>query len=111
MGANQVLHQIGAFFVEVRDSPYGIFNPCALWSRGLARWESSVHVVAAVVVTWKFRSETVLAFGPEPVSYERSRPICRWALPEILARAFFVKPQKYKNNKSFQYFQDIRKFQ
>ena len=33
--------------------------------------------------------ETVLVFGPESVSYERSRGICRWVLREISARAFF----------------------
>ena len=44
-------------WVEVRDSPNGIFGPWAWWSRGLARWESSWDVAAAVVavvaVIWK----------------------------------------------------------
>ena len=38
--------------------PNGIFHPCALWARGLARWESCRHAVAvaaAVGVSWKFR--------------------------------------------------------
>ena len=35
--------------------PNGIFHPCALWARGLARWESCRRVAAVVVVgvTWK----------------------------------------------------------
>ena len=45
-------------------------------------------------VTWKFRSETVLVFGPESVSYERSRLIRRCILREISARAFFGKINK-----------------
>jgi len=32
--------------------------------------------------------ETVSVFGPESVSYERSRLIDRWVLREILARVF-----------------------
>ena len=48
----------------------------------------------AVGVTWKLGSETVLVFGPESVSYERSRLIRRCILREISARVFFVKIQK-----------------
>ena len=37
--------------------PNGIFHPCALWDRALARWEScrraAVVVVAVVSVIWK----------------------------------------------------------
>ena len=58
---------------------------------------------AAVAVTWKLGSETVLVFGPESVSYERSRGIDRCILREILARAFFVKIPKYRKT----YFQDM----
>ena len=41
--------------------PNGIFHPCALWARGLARLESCRRVAvavaaAAVGVIWKFRS-------------------------------------------------------
>ena len=50
----------------------------------------------AVGVTWKLRSETVLVFGPESVSYERSRRENRTILREISARVFFVKIQKIK---------------
>ena len=50
----------------------------------------------AVGVTWKLRSETVLVFGPESVSYERSRPMNRTILREISARVFFVKIPKYR---------------
>ncbi len=39
-------------------------------------------------------SETILVFGPESVSYERSRPIDRCILREISARVFFVKIPK-----------------
>ena len=52
----------------------------------------------AVGVTWKLRSETVLVFGPESVSYERSRPIDRTILREISARVFFVKKTKLNKN-------------
>ena len=43
-------------------------------------------------------SETILVFGPESVSYERSRPIDRCILREISARVFFEKIQKIKKN-------------
>ena len=43
-------------------------------------------------------SETILVFGPESVSYERSRPIDRCILREISARVFFVKIPKYRKN-------------
>ena len=67
-------------------------------SRGLARWESCRRAVAvvAVGVTWKLGSETVLVFGPESVSYERSRLIRRCILREISARVFFGKIPKYR---------------
>ena len=52
----------------------------------------------AVGVTWKLRSETVLVFGPESVSYERSRRENRTILREISARVFFVKIPKIKKN-------------
>ena len=83
--------------VRVRDSPTGIFGPWVWWSRALARWESCWDVAGAVVpaaVTWKFRSETVLVFGPESVSYERSRHENWTILHEISVRVFFVKIQK-----------------
>ena len=42
--------------------------------------------------------QTVLVFGPESVSYERSRLIRRWVLREISARVFLGKITKiYKN--------------
>ena len=50
----------------------------------------------AVGVTWKLRSETVLVFGPESVSDERSRRENRTILREISARVFFVKIPKIK---------------
>ena len=43
-------------------------------------------------------AETVLVFGPESVSYERSQGIDRCILREISARVFFVKIQKIKKN-------------
>ena len=43
-------------------------------------------------------AETVLAFGPESVSYERSRGIDRCILREISACVFFGKIPKYKKN-------------
>ena len=44
-------------------------------------------------------AETVLVFGPESVSYERSRPIDRCILREISARApFLEKSKKIKKN-------------
>ena len=84
-------------------TPNGIFGPWAWWSRALARWEScwdvAVAAAAAAVaaaVSWKLGSETVLVFGPESVSYERSRRENRTILREILARVFFVKIPKYR---------------
>ena len=81
-------------------TPNGIFGPWAWWSRALARWEScwDAAAVAAAAVSWKLGSETVLVFGPESVSYERSRPMNRTILREISARVFFVKIQKIKKN-------------
>ena len=84
-------------------TPNGIFGPWAWWSRALARWEScwDVAVAAAAVaaaVSWKLGSETVLVFGPESVSYERSRRENRTILREISARVFFGKIPKYKKN-------------
>ena len=46
---------------------------------------------AAVAVSWKLGSETVLVFGPESVSYERSRHENWTILREISARVFFCK--------------------
>ena len=39
--------------------PNGIFYPCALWARALARWDSCRHVAAVVVVgvIWKMSKE------------------------------------------------------
>ena len=58
-------------------------------SRGLARWESCWRAVA-VGVTWKSALATILVFGPELVSYERSRHDFWMVLREIAARSFFV---------------------
>ena len=65
----------------------------------------------SVGVTWKLGSETVLVFGPESVSYERSRRENRTILREISVRVFFVKIPKYGKKSYFQYFQDIRKME
>ena len=46
----------------------------------------------------KLGSETVLVFGPESVSYERSRGIDWCILREILARVFFAKIPKINKN-------------
>ena len=60
-------------YVEVRDCPRtGYLVP---GRDGPGLWES-------------------LVFGPEMVSYERSRLIDRWVLREISARVFFVKNTK-----------------
>ena len=88
-------------FVEVRDYRHGIFGPWAWWSRALARWEScwdAAAVAAAAAVSRKLGSETVLVFGPESVSYERSRHENWTILREISARVFFVKIPKLKKN-------------
>ena len=48
--------RLGGPIVEVRDSPHGIFDPCAQWARGLARMKNCLHVVVAAVavsVLWK----------------------------------------------------------
>ena len=43
-------------------------------------------------------SETVLVFGPESVSYDRSQLIYRCILREISARVFFGKSQNIEKN-------------
>ena len=48
--------------------------------------------------TWKSGSETVLVFGPESVSYERSRHENWTILREISASVFFVKIPEIKKN-------------
>ena len=52
-------------------------------------------------------AETVLVFGPESVSYERSRRENRTILREISARDFFGKITTYRKKTDFQYFQDV----
>ena len=86
-------------FNEYRSEgfPNGIFHPCALWARGLARWESCRHgvvVAAAVGVTWKSPRNvtlTVLVFGPESISYERSRRETAAKFHHFPAHVFFEK--------------------
>ena len=39
---------------------------------------------------------SVLVFGPESASYERSRGIRRWIFREISARAFFDSPNNHQ---------------
>ena len=82
--------------VELRDWPRTGYLVPGL--DGLGLWpESCWDVVAAAAVaavSWKLGSETVLVFGPESVSYERSRLIRRCILREISARVFFVKITK-----------------
>ena len=65
----------------------------------------------AVGVTWKLGSETVLVFGPESVSYERSRHENWTILREISARVFFCKNPKNQEKSDFQYFQDMGKME
>ena len=77
--------------------PNGIVHPCALWARGLARWESCRHAVVApatVGVTLKSPRNatlTVLVFGPESISYERSRRETAAKFHHFSARVFFEK--------------------
>ena len=58
--------------------PNGIFHPCALWARGVARLNDCRHVVAAVGVIWRFRS----TFWPG--NYIWSLPLWNWALVKVL---------------------------
>ena len=37
------------YIVEVRDSPHGIFHPCTLWARGLARCKNCRRIAAVAV--------------------------------------------------------------
>ena len=37
-------------FIEVRDSPNGIFHPCTLWAVGLARQKHCRRVVVVAAV-------------------------------------------------------------
>ena len=70
---------LGGLFVEVRDSPNGIFGPWAQWSRGLARWESCRRIAAAVVgVTWKLALRPVLVFGTQWVLSAREPGDLAW---------------------------------
>ena len=41
--------------IEVRDSPNGIFDPWAHWTRAPPDVQSCWEAAAAVAVTWKFR--------------------------------------------------------
>ena len=59
----------------------------------------------------KLGSETVLVFGPESVSYERSRHENWTILREISARVLFWKNHQNQEKSYFQYFQDIRKIE
>ena len=82
--------------------PNGIFHSCALWARGLARWESCRRVVVAAVVGVTLKSPgnitlTVLVFGPESVSYERSRRETTAKINHFPARIFFVKIPQSQN--------------
>ena len=52
--------------------PNGIFHPCALWARALARWDGCRHTVVVSVGIILNITLTVLVFGAESVSYERS---------------------------------------
>ena len=59
---------------------------------------TTTTIKQTAAVTWKLGSETVLVFGPESVSYERSRHENWTILREISARVFFVKIPKIKKN-------------
>ena len=53
-----ILYYIMLYYIIYYRSegfPNGIFHPCALWDRALARWESCRHVVGVGVIR-KFRS-------------------------------------------------------
>ena len=54
-----------------------------------AGWQRCRAIAAAV--NWKLKSGTVLFFGPESVSYERSRRGTAAVLREISARLLFWK--------------------
>ena len=59
---------------------------------------TTTTIKQTAAITWKLGSETVLVFGPESVSYERSRRENRTILREISARVFFVKIPKTNKN-------------
>ena len=58
--------------------------------------------------TWKSGSETVLVFGPESVSYERSRRMQHAKMREISARVFFVKISKSQDSMIYTIFSFFR---
>ena len=47
---------LGQGYCRSEGFPNGIFHPCALWARALARWENCRRAAVAVGVIWKFRS-------------------------------------------------------
>ena len=81
-----------ALIAATADTAAATAQPAA----AIALTTTAVAVAAAAVaaVTWKLGSETVLVFGPESVSYERSRRENRTILREISARVFFWKNLK-----------------
>ena len=98
------------FYIEVRDSRTGYFIPVRY---GLGVWPDEKIVGAPPPPPPSSATPgnhlekvtlTVLVFGPEWVSYERSRRVRHGKMREFLARAFFVKISKSQD--SMMLFQD-----
>ena len=64
----------------MRDSPHGIFDPCAQWPRDLDRKKNCWRVVVAVGVTWKLKSDQIWA----KVQFHQN-----WHVPKFQETSFF----------------------
>ena len=89
--------------------PNGIFHPCTLWD---GVWPDGKIVAPPPSASSGNHLEkvtlTVLVFGPEWVSYERSRRVRHAKMREISARAFFVKISKSQDSMIYTMFRFFR---
>ena len=85
--------------MEVRDSRTGYLIPVRY---GMGVWPDGKIVAPPPSASSGNHLEqvtlTVLVFGPEWVSYERSRRVRHAKMREILARVFFVKISKSQDS-------------
>ena len=82
--------------IHKSTSKWGIDPERDIWSLGVMVQGSGQ--MGELLGRRRRRSETVLVFGPESVSYERSRHENWTILREISARIFLVKIPKTKKN-------------
>ena len=99
--------------IEVRDSRTGYFIPAryglGLWPDGkIVGAPSSSSSSASPGNHLEKVTLTVLVFGPEWVSYERSRGMRHTKMREISARVFFVKIPKSQDSMIYTIFSFFR---